>query len=499
MCVDATSASAVTTVRAVTAGAAGNCFTLATNAICCTIAVGCSCFACGVTGDFVTLNGLVYTANVGVKADETEFCVSCGNCCDATNLAASVCADTRCGCLSDLSAVSASAIVTVTDKNACCMGACGNSIAMLTSCATTLCLSGAVLCGGNTACTVTINGLIYTAVCGVGCTAAGEFSTDTDDCATATDLATRINCDARMGCIEDVTAAVCMCACDTVLVTASCSGTPANSITMVTACMTRLALGCCNATLTGGNDACTVTINGLIYTAVEGAGCTAAGEFSTDTSNNATATDLATRICCDSRCGTCGDLSAAACAAVVTVCTDVCGVAGDAITIVSDCGTTIGVGCGFEGGVDADLVTVNGLIYTAVAGAKCGDTQFSIDSTDAATATDLADSIDDDIRAGITVPTHDVSSVAVAAVVTVTADNGTIGSCIDLTSSSATRLLTTGAGFLTGGLGTEVIEIDLVGATSGEISMPYFNHPMADGIFVEFIAGTTGRLTLIFE
>lgn len=45
-----------------------------------------------------------------------------------------------------------------------------------------------------------------------------------------------------------------------------------------------------------------------------------------------------------------------------------------------------------------DEVTVNGLVYVAVAGAKANDTEFSIDTSDAATATDLADSIDDDVR-----------------------------------------------------------------------------------------------------
>mgnify|MGYP003640323948 CR=1 FL=1 len=50
--------------------------------------------------------------------------------------------------------------------------------------------------------------------------------------------------------------------------------------------------------------------------------------------------------------------------------------------------------------VAGNTVTINGLVYTAVAGAKADDTEFSIDSTDDATRDDLADSIDGDVRVG---------------------------------------------------------------------------------------------------
>jgi len=114
-------------------------------------------------------------------------------------------------------------------------------------------------------------------------------------------------------------------------------------------------------------------------------------------------------------------------------------------------------------------------------------------------ATNLATVLQGDTRTGITVPTHSiVTAVNACCVVTLTADDGTVGNCIDLSSSTGVRLAVSGA-FLTGGTGREVIEIDLVGATSGEISMPYFNHPMRDGIFVEYLCGASGRLTFIFE
>lgn len=47
-----------------------------------------------------------------------------------------------------------------------------------------------------------------------------------------------------------------------------------------------------------------------------------------------------------------------------------------------------------------DTVTVNGNVYTGVAGVKADDTEFSIDTSNTAAAADLADSIDGDVRVG---------------------------------------------------------------------------------------------------
>ena len=171
---------------------------------------------------------------------------------------------------------------------------------------------------------------------------------------------------------------------------------------------------------------------------------------------------------------------------------------GDLSAFVQVVSAFSGASCGFEGGIDADTVTVNGLTYTAVDTCAAACTEWDIDCCNCMGATNLALAITCDGRTPVTVPTHDTTAAAVCAVVTITADEGSLGNCIDLASSSAGRLLTSGL-FLTGGLGREVIEIDLVGATSGEISMPYFNHPMNLGIFIDYIAGTTGRLTIIYE
>lgn len=108
--------------------------------------------------------------------------------------------------------------------------------------------------------------------------------------------------------------------------------------------------------------------------------------------------------------------------------------------------------------IATDTVTVNGLVYTAVAGAKADNTEFSIDTSDTAAATDLADSITNDARTPVTVPTIDVTAIGASAVVTITASvTGDLGNTIDLASSNGTRLATSGA-FLTGGLFSKAFE-----------------------------------------
>lgn len=95
-----------------------------------------------------------------------------------------------------------------------------------------------------------------------------------------------------------------------------------------------------------------------------------------------------------------------------------------------------------------NTVTFNGLTYTAISGDKgADDTKFNIDTSDSATATDLADSIDDDVRVGLY---GDVTAVAVGDVVTITHGTaGTYGNQAPLASSGAT--LAVSAATLTGG------------------------------------------------
>ncbi len=207
----------------------------------------------------------------------------------------------------------------------------------------------------------------------------------------------------------------------------------------------------------------TVTFNGLLYTAVNGAKANDT-EFDMSGTNDQCATDLADSIDDDTRSGTSGDQSATATTDTVTGVTDVAGTAGNAITLISSNGTRLAVtGSGFlTGGVNADTVTVNGLVYTAVAGAKANDTQFSIDTSDNATATDLADSIDDDVRTPVTVPTIDVTAAAGTNVVTVSAplNDGAAGNAIDISATGGT--ITADNANLTSGL-TSTMNSILVG------------------------------------
>lgn len=220
-----------------------------------------------------------------------------------------------------------------------------------------------------------------------------------------------------------------------------------------------------------------ITVNGLLYTGVTGTKANNT-EFSIDVSNTAAGIDLADSINNDVRTGTAGDISANETTGVVTFFSDLLGVLGNAVTLVSSNGTRMAVtGSGFlSSGIDADTVVFDGKIYTAVSGAKSNDTEFSIDVSDENAATDLADSIDDDVRNGTSgLP---VAATATTDTVTITAGSGgTVYNALTLVSSSGTRLAVSAA-TLEGGLdnafvsgitanaiqimsGTEVFDTDL--------------------------------------
>lgn len=95
-----------------------------------------------------------------------------------------------------------------------------------------------------------------------------------------------------------------------------------------------------------------------------------------------------------------------------------------------------------------NTVTVNNILYTAVAGPKANNTEFSIDTGDNETATDLADSIQNDTRQGTL---GDLTAIAAVNVVTIKQTlPGTVGNATTLVSSGAT-LAVSGATF-TGGV-----------------------------------------------
>ncbi len=147
--------------------------------------------------------------------------------------------------------------------------------------------------------------------------------------------------------------------------------------------------------------------------------------------------------------------------------------------------------------VAGDTVTVNGLLYTGVTGAKSDDTEFSVDTGDTATALDLADSIDDDVRVGTL---DDVTAISASAVVTITHSvPGPTGNVITLESSNGTRLAVSGALF-TGGAGVDglrpiikvvdgtnyVVDVDFTATITGT-----WTSLGAKGSFAGFIPMTT--------
>ncbi len=400
-----------------------------------TFSTGTVTCATAVQGNTATINGLVYTGVDGAPADFTEFSVDTGNNETATSLAAAVNGDARSGTLGDVSASPSSAVVTLTSDQA---GTAGDATTLVSSGAT-LAVSGATFSGGVNVDTATVNSLLYTAVAGTKSDNT-EFSIDTGDDETATDLADSITNDSRSGTLGDQTATS---STDTVTITTDVAGVAGDAVTLASNDGVTLAVS--GATLSGGVDADFCTVNGLVYTGVAGVKSDNT-EFSIDTGNDETATDLALSITNDSRSGTLNDVTAVSASAVVTATQTVAGVSGNATTLTSSDGATLAVsGATFANGTDADFAIVNGLTYTAVAGAKSDDTEFSIDTSDDAAATDLADSIDDDTRTGTL---NDLTAAAVTDTVTATTTiGGTVGNATTLSSSDGGRLAVSGATF----------------------------------------------------
>jgi hypothetical protein len=130
-----------------------------------------------------------------------------------------------------------------------------------------------------------------------------------------------------------------------------------------------------------------------------------------------------------------------------------------------------------------DTLTVNGLVYTAVAGAKANNTQFSIDGSDTVDAADLADSITNDTRTPVTVPNIDVTATSVTFTITITATSAGIdGNSIDMSDTGGVRITPSGAtlsgGADTGGPGSE----SLTGFTLLDNWFAVYNHDATDEV-----------------
>lgn len=295
--------------------------------------------------------------------------------------------------------------------------------------------------------TITVNGLIYTAVSGAKANDT-EFDISGTDTAAATDLADSIDDDVRVGTLDDVTATSSI---NVVTITQTVGGTGGNATTLAD---DTAAITLSGATFTGGINGDTVTVNGLVYTGTVGARADDT-EFSVDSTDTAIATDLAAAISADTRTGVTVaaiDVTATSSIAVVTLVPSTVLNASDANSIdiaESTSGVRMSVsGATMASGVDADIVTVNGLTYKAVSGPRGDDTEFSTDTSDTATATDLAAAITADTRTGTVLDVVATSSIGVVTVEETV--GGAAGNAITLATTDGTTLAVSGA-TLTGG------------------------------------------------
>lgn len=120
---------------------------------------------------------------------------------------------------------------------------------------------------------------------------------------------------------------------------------------------------------------------------------------------------------------------------------------GDGAALVAATGT---VTC--AAAMALDTVTINGVVFTAVAGAAAAD-QFSIDGSDTADAAALAAAINASTNALIR---YQVTASSSGTVCTITAAvPGVVGNCMTLATSNGVRLAPSGAR-LAGGTGGNV-------------------------------------------
>lgn len=99
-----------------------------------------------------------------------------------------------------------------------------------------------------------------------------------------------------------------------------------------------------------------------------------------------------------------------------------------------------------------DILTINGLAYLAVNGAKSNNTEFDMSGDDTADAADLIDSVNNDVRIG-TVASGVIAS-SVTDTITITAvDSGIGGNAITLVEDTSGTTITIGAALLSGGVG----------------------------------------------
>lgn len=173
--------------------------------------------------------------------------------------------------------------------------------------------------------------------------------------------------------------------------------------------------------------------------------------------------------------------------AIVSTDTDDDGVPTGTLTLVSAIAT--------------DIAIINGNTYTGVAGVKANNTEFSIDTSDTLAAADLADSINNDTRPGVTVPTAVVVATSAVGVVTINVD-GVIGNLVDISSpdstitASGTTLTDAGTGAQSmeiQGIDSDGLRIDEIVFLNGTTAVNTENEYIAINRMIIITAGSAGE------
>lgn len=352
--ITATADATTITVVAEAYGAEANAYTLALGAgNTGTMAVGGATLAGGVHADTVSVAGTSFTC-VAAAPGANEFS-------DITELTALVTALATVNATDNGTVVAVVAAAFGTDGNAITLGLGGSN-------AGTMDISGANLTGGRNGDTVIVNGNTFTHVnAGAG---AGEFTN-------IAGLESLVEAVSGLDSTQDGT---------TVSITASANGTAGNAITIALGASNAGDMAISGATLTGGQDNLTITVNGSAL--VQGT------NFTAETSNDATATNIATAI------DGLANINASAESAVVTIVADARGVAGNAYTTVtSNAAAATVAGATFTGGVAGDTVVVDGTTCTCVVG-TAGANEFS-DITELEALVEAISGIDSTVASGV--------------------------------------------------------------------------------------------------
>lgn len=357
--------------------------------------------------DYTELAGVSFTIGGNTYTEGIHFVAAGDNGTTATNLAAVIDIDAEFG------AAAVAAAITITAATG---GVAGNSIGISTDALAGVTLSGATLAGGYDNASLVVDGVTYIA--------GTDFTVETSNDVTATNLAAAIDTDAQgAAAITNV-----------VTVTAATAGTAGNAIDMSAASETGFALS--GATLTGGLDYAEITVDGVTYVA--------GTDFTAETNDDTTATNLAAAI-------DAGAQGAGAVTDTVTITAATAGSAGNSIdTTGTGSGFTIG-GATLTGGTDGDTVTVDGNVLVA-------GTDFTAATDNATTAESLKDAVHALGTVNATRTNGVVNIVAATA--------GAAGNSITLAASSLLGLSLSGA-TLSGGMAGFVLTVDGTTLTEG--------------------------------